>query len=690
MNGSATACRIDEVDAIARALYQRTKQVAPPTLDHATLALRQMHISLRHLRAEAADPLSVLNTSDASSVDFYAAELEPITDHCEFALRQLEKVLDRFDAADHKEALTDRIAAVTTIVAEKEADLAFFLNTVQARPATVAAVPEQVSLLDEMKQDIDLVATKIFSRRSGVHDADPEALWYEFKAELERQDFSSKELETHKVPVKAYIQKLSAAWDQNCGATPTYQSVAEFEANTAPQVQYPVQLPVVPPKVPILPPKESSPPSRKNSQMLGEMTQSPIEMGYSPKEMNHVPKNEKSLLSIKTERPHPAGSLSPTVLPSQYSFNAPNAAIEGNREQSGDPLSTTLVSTKDLVTLDSLHHGMSALRIHTSVPAQPGQPGNAREESCLSPTAVSGSPRYHSSVPMDTKTQTYPGTANPTRSSWLAPDRYGRDIPADAQWTQIRRTLVSPEVLDRAGVRYEARPAYVAVLGRLDRHQIAELARQSAECRAARSVRPPLPPRRSDDDRGRDAKKHSSSDDDDNRRRPGSDNKKHHSDDDILYDSSSSGDSTVYEEDPRPRRASSPRSYPYIVSAAPPPPSSKTSPSTTVKPKPILKNKNENRVRFDPEPHEVEHPSSAPSSYNHDRRRDYYNGGGGGGSSSSRRHREYNDRDGYERGERAHRAHRDRRDTRKKKSWGETLGAVGIGSAALLLGGVGF
>lgn len=92
--------------------------------------------------------------------------------------------------------------------------------------------------------------------------------------------------------------------------------------------------------------------------------------------------------------------------------------------------------------------------------------------------------------------------------------------------------------------------------------------------------------------------------------------------------------------------------------------------------------KNKHRVHFDPEPHEVEHPSSAPSTYNNDRRRDYYHGES---SSSSRRYRDHHDRDYYDR---PHRSHRERRDKRKK-SWGETLGAVGIGSAALLLGGVG-
>ncbi|OAA78725.1 hypothetical protein LEL_02211 [Akanthomyces lecanii RCEF 1005] len=641
MNGSATALRIDAVDAFARTLYLRTKQVAVPAFDDAAVAVRQMHISLRHLRVETGDPQSVLNKLDNTSA-MYTAELAPIVDHCEFALKQLETVLDRVAGADiKKDALTDRIASVTAKIAEKEMDVAFFLDTVQVRPKTTSreSMPDQQTL-EAIKHEIDLLASRVFSRHTGVLDDDSEALWQGFKTELERQRFTVDELEAHKAAIKAYIRQLGSTWSRNCGATPTYQGVAEFEANTAPQVQYPVQAPLVPPKLPILPPKET----------------------------HQSPRNEKSMPSIKADRQAVLDKPSATVLPTQYSFNIPSASMDDERD-GGSDLSMTLVSTKDLVAMDSLNNGMNGMHLHTDPYPQPGRLGDNLSHSPNSQTAVAGSPRYQSSNPSNvSRGSNWPDTtsASTTRPSRLAPDRYGRDIPADAQWTQIRRSLISPEVLDWAGVRYEARPSYVAILGRLSRAEISEFARQSAECRATRSsyTRPPLPPRRPDE-----------------RHKP--DTKTHHSDDDVLYDSSDT-DSTDYEDDHKRSHndKTSTRSYPYIVSA---PMAKKTSPSTSVKPKPILKNKNENHVRFDPEPHEVEHPSSAPSSYNNDRRREYYYGEGSG--SSSRRHRDHYDREHHER-DRPHRSHRDRRE-KKKKSWGETLGAVGIGSAALLLGGVG-
>lgn len=432
---------------------------------------------------------------------------------------------------------------------------------------------------------------------------------------------------TRQASARAYIRQLGSTWNRSCGAQPTYQSVAEFEANTAPQVHHPVQPPAIPPKVPILPPKEGTQP----------------------------PPNEKSMPSIKQDT-YLSDKPSATVLPTQYSFNAP----VGMEDDKASDLSMALISTKDLVAMDGVNKGMSAMNLNSTSPQSQSRltPNSAADE-------FSRSPRYRSSTPADASrnSSSYLGTS-PNRPTRLAPDRYGREIPLDAQWTKIRRSLISPEVLDRAGVRYEARPEYVAILGRLSRDEIAQFARRSAECRAARSGRPPLPPRRADGNRNgyRDEKRH----------RPES--KGHHSDDDPLYDES---DSTDYEDD-RPNDKGT-KSYPYIVSA---PAKSKTSPSTTVKPKPILKNSNKHHVRFDPEPHEVEHPSSAPSSYSGDRRDN--------GEGSSRRHRDDYDRDYYDRDRRSGHHHRDRRDRPRKKSWGETLGAVGVTSAALLLGGVGF
>ncbi|KAJ2983833.1 hypothetical protein NQ176_g406 [Zarea fungicola] len=461
MNGSPTAMHIDAVDAFARTLYLRTKQIPPPTFDDAAVAVRQMHISLRHLREEARDAKSVLNRPDSA---VYTRQLQPIVEDCEFALKQLETVLGRYDNASGPPdvaALIDRIASVTAKIAQEEMNVAFFLDTVQVHPKSTTdespPLPDHATL-DEITEEIDVMASRVFTRHAGAPDNDSEAIWREFRAELLKEAFTSDELDAHKSAIRAYIRKLGSAWNRNCGANPTYQTVAEFEANTAPQVvRSPTHVPVVPPKIPIIPPKETQ--------------RSPV--------------SAKAIPSIKDDG-HLSDKLSATVLPSQYSFNAP---VDMELEKRAD-LSMTLISTKDLVAMDSINNGMSAMNLNSGSPqAQhshlaPNKPDGLSH----SPTSqmLGSSPRYYSTNPSvaSTTQQNYRNTS-PNRPMRLAPDRYGREIPLDAEWTKVRRTLISPEALDRAGVRYEARPDYVAILGRLSRDEIAEFARQSAEGRSA-------------------------------------------------------------------------------------------------------------------------------------------------------------------------------------------------------------
>jgi hypothetical protein len=147
------------------------------------------------------------------------------------------------------------------------------------------------------------------------------------------------------------------------------------------------------------------------------------------------------------------------------------------------------------------------------------------------------------------------------------------------------------------------------------------------------------------------------------------------------------GDTTDYDDDKISDKGR--KSYPYIVN---PPGKDKTSPASTVMPKPILKNKNENHVRFDPEPHEVDIKSPRTYEDEYNRRRE-------NGSRRDRDYRESARREDKPRGDDDRRRYpnrneqgrrRDRRDERhaRKKTWGESIGVVGIGGAAASLLGV--
>lgn len=390
-------------------------------------------------------------------------------------------------------------------------------------------------------------------------------------------------------------------------------------------------------------------------------------------------------INIKQSRPHRAVDRRYSTTSSEHSGTDSSESM-------------ALISTKELMAMDSLNASMS--RFHLQPPGQDKDtfsrsapstrylPSNVAgtitgpgdHELSASPTSHFGSsPRF---VP-PTPGYAAPGLQGPpgpnggaSRAySRLAPDRYGNEIPVEAQWTKIKRTLVSPEVLERAGVRYEARPEYVAILGRLSKEQIADFAHQSAVARAARNY-----PRRHNEK--------------DERRRSRSDSRSSEEEDDS--DAFDESDSTDDDDDKTSDKGH--KSYLHVVD----PPDKKTSPSSTVPPKPILKNKNENHVRFDPQPHELEpkSPHSLRDDRDHSRRhrppppgfRRHRDAPRRGSSDTSSRGDRYGGEYYHDNRSTGRRHHRDRerrgsrRDEREpKKKWGSALGAVGIGGAAATL-----
>ncbi|VUC33731.1 unnamed protein product [Clonostachys rosea] len=162
-----------------------------------------------------------------------------------------------------------------------------------------------------------------------------------------------------------------------------------------------------------------------------------------------------------------------------------------------------------------------------------------------------------------------PSHKGPAFGSGLAPDRHGQPIPLDAEWTKIDRDIVSPGVLELSGVRYEARPSYVAVLGRLSKDQVSAFARQTANYRAGRPIQP------------EDWHLSGATERTPKTRRRTSDS----SDSSKAESISSRG--TV---DPRRKRAST---------------------TSDVPPKSVLKKRSMNRVRFDPNPEEIKPKTSS-------------------------------------------------------------------------------
>ncbi|KAM0430984.1 hypothetical protein ACHAPT_005618 [Fusarium lateritium] len=645
MSGGSTVQHIDTIDAIARSLYLRAKQSGLPFTDVAA-AVRNLHLALRHLRTEAADQDSLLNNPHASSSSLYARQLSPLVEDCDFTLAQLESLLDKYGdgraAMPEEERLRDdRLSVMRSKLVGDKTSVELFLDAVQLhaenRPTRVVDGSQEG--FEGIKDKIDEIANKLFrNRNENSFTEDDDDLWREFKTELEKEGFSPQVLRKHKDVLRAYIRELESVQNQYGGNRPTFRGLLEQEAKFQPS---------------------------------------------SPKELegNSYDKYPPAIISRRRR------SNSDTTR--EHISSSPKDSDDNESD-----FSTALVSTRDLITMDSLNSRMGNLNIQPSqqYSLSPGQgqrylPSNSAGSLPDVPELSSSPTSYHfgtsprSLPPMPPHMNEGPTYGGSPRSSFprLAPDRWGNEIPPDAQWTRIRRTLVSPEVLERAGVRYEARPEYVAILGRLPREKIAEFARESAACRASRSMRGP-PRHRHDPHKDRRDSKSSREDDDD--------------DSDLFDESDISGD-----DDDRASDKGT-KSYPFIVN---PPSKSKTSPSSTTLPKPILKNKNENHVRFDPEPHEVDGRSPRSLRDERDRERDHRRErrrhSPSRSSRRSRRHSDAGDRysrsdrhgDYYDSNGRRYHRERDRKSSRRderpqgRKKWGEALGAVGIGGAAVSL-----
>lgn len=771
-----SAARIDNVDTFAVRLYRRSRNAGADFVDVAAI-VRSVHTVLKHLKVEAEDPGSLLNT-DQSPV--YVRQLTPIVEDCEFTLRQLDTILEKYGANssgsegdDHHRPSDERrlgarerdmIALVRTKLENQKLNIDMFLDTVQLHNPSKShrVVDTSHANLEPIKDQVDAIASRIIQRRdSSLGDGEDE-LWLQFRNELERAGFSKDVLRKHQDVLRAYIRQLDEQSVLSGGKTPTVRGFLEgYTPGTDAQNSTPYPL--------------------------------DSEDGYSPKEMLSTADNEKFAPSMKTERLHPDPYLR---YPSSLPKDATNLSYDAHSSEDGDSTDNTMalvISTRDLMALDQRQADlvMAMDNMHLQLPP-PGYPPNfaqdpalaaspqsrfleappnggllasspALDEYGLSPRFVPAypPPPYGSSPPPTLHSNSIPvpsipgSTAlvhgaqdQPQRYARLAPDSQGREIPLDAKWTRVRRQLISPVVLNEAGVRYEARPDFVAILGVFTKEDIAEFARRSAEVRRSRQRVNQRGPRQEQQDRyypdkykNWDVEGQNKDEEGHGRHRANSeysasstdlfDSSDEESEDDAShrrtrgFQNGSQGSPDKYDHEEKGTKV-----YPFIVSPPEKEKENGASPSATVMPKPILKNKNDDpHVRFDPEPKVLDTSSPrsvprhserserrhrdrhVPRSYDdrndrfrdrerekqRDRDRD---------DDSRRHHRHHDssrrrdrDQDDYARRHRRDDSHRDRDRYRddtdrsedrsiKKRVRSETLRAVGIGGAAASLLGV--
>ncbi|KAI3329598.1 hypothetical protein F4824DRAFT_384061 [Ustulina deusta] len=520
---------IDTLDASARKLYRRARNAGSGFEVTATV-VRDLHTVLKHLKVEAEDPESLLN-SDNSTV--YTRQLAPIIEDAEFALKQLDTILEKyFDSGSSGSSVTgdgerhvvvndsekgwtmldslelDKVDLIRSRLASQKLNIDMFLDTVQLHnPSKSCQLVDTTSAdLDTIKDKVDAIASRLCQRQDSGFGEGEDDLWEQFRNALEEDGFSKDVLRKNQDVLRAYIRQVDEQITEFGGGAP---SVRGFLEN------------YTPPANPDISPPYPAP------------TDISVGDSYNP-DIN----NEKFFPSMKTERlrygNYPPQPAQLSTRDTGLSYDHPSCNDQ-NESPSG---SMALISTKELMALDSqntdISIAMGNVHMHNVPSSMHGNyvtsssrprrylPPSSSQPLLLSPSDRSYTldeqydyehdppPRYVPSLPppplsgdrgspptINSNSVSAPllvrqDAAIPSQESTnqrvarLGPDSQGREILPDAKWTRIRRSLVSPEVLAREGLRYEARPEFVAVLGELKREDIAELARKSAEVRNGR------------------------------------------------------------------------------------------------------------------------------------------------------------------------------------------------------------
>lgn len=214
---------IESVDTFARQLYRHARTAGTDFVELAA-AVRSLHTALRHLHTEVQDPDSPLHQPDSPSSGrsnaVYARQLTSLAEDSDFVLKQVNTVLEksRDTAGSARDSNTgaarrdpdpaERLRKIDLIrenVLSQKMKIDIFLDTVQLHnPAKAQRVLEEADgqQLDMIKNKVDTIANRLLRARKSESpvEKDEDELWRRFKAELEREGFSSEVLRRNKVP----------------------------------------------------------------------------------------------------------------------------------------------------------------------------------------------------------------------------------------------------------------------------------------------------------------------------------------------------------------------------------------------------------------------------------------------------------------------------------------------------------
>ncbi|KAJ8130047.1 hypothetical protein O1611_g3585 [Lasiodiplodia mahajangana] len=528
----AVATSIDSLDAFARKLYRRARN-ASSNFENAATVVRDLHTVLKHLKVEAEDPESLLNSDNSA---LYMRQLTPIIEDTEFAFKQLDTILEKYfdggsdtsgisGVSEHRGLVNDsdkgwtmldsveleKIDLIRGKLASQKLNIHMFLDTVQLHnPSKSRQLVDTSSTdLDAIKDKVDLIASRICQRKdSGFNESEDDQLWEQFRDALEEDGFSKDVLRKNQDVLRAYTRQVDEQFTAFGGRTPSVRGFLE----------------------------NYTPPANTDSTLPYPLYPTLTEPGEQDFDIRGID-DEKFFPSTRMEQlqnghyPHKLARISTGGTDLSYDRHS----SDDQDEPSSNPLA--LISTRDLISIDkdaNIVTPMSNMHISPSIPrnymvsslqsqqylppssSQPllissdrkltsdgqyeyGRDRPPRHVPSLPPPPLGGDrnspPIVHSnsvSAPSLVRERPALPPQAPSRDlanqrfARLGPDSHGREIPLDAKWTRIRRSLVSPEVLAREGLRYEARPDFVAILGELKKEEISDLARKSQEVRNER------------------------------------------------------------------------------------------------------------------------------------------------------------------------------------------------------------
>lgn len=213
MSFGASPSDIIIVVTFARRLYRQCRNAGGEYLE-ISREVRGLHTVLKHLKYEVEDPESVLNRDKQQ----YARELAPVIGDCDYTLRHLDELLQKYGRLAGQEGGAgrlwdkirfgsnelDELGSVRMKLINHKTSITVFLDTVQLHESgrMSAVLDNQNGQLDVILDKVDAIAARIGQRAGSImttYDDDDKEVWKQFRRELVQEGFSSDVLQQHKV-----------------------------------------------------------------------------------------------------------------------------------------------------------------------------------------------------------------------------------------------------------------------------------------------------------------------------------------------------------------------------------------------------------------------------------------------------------------------------------------------------------